>query len=260
MASPAEPSRKSGRWAWLLGNPEAEALYMSPHLRRWRQLTDVPLMILAIGSLPMLLVELKHDNLSDVDQWFVNTVNIVVLIAFAVDYIVELRFARNRSVFVRSEYLSLLIVISQGVAVIPTLGLLGVLRSLRAVRLFRFLAIGARAVAIGGAASRDGRRLIRKHAASIGIGAAAMTWVTAAAAFTVAEDVGEGRRVHSFFDALWWSLSTITTVGYGDIYPITAAGRIIGGFTMIVGISTFALITAKVAEYLVRSDNDENEE
>ena len=84
-----------------------------------------------------------------------------------------------------------------------------------------------------------------------------MTWVTAAAAFTVAEDVGEGRRLQSFFDALWWSLSTITTVGYGDIYPITAAGRIAGGFTMIVGISTFALITAKVAEFLVRADNDE---
>lgn len=257
MTSPAEPAQQSSRWAWLLGNPEAEALYMTPQLERWRRATDVPLMILAIGSLPMLLIELKRDDLSDVDQWFVNAVNIVVLIAFAIDYIVELCFARNRSVFVRSEFLSLLIVLSQALAVIPTLGAIGVLRSLRAVRLFRFLAIAARAVAIGGAASRDGRRLIRKHAASIGIGAAAMTWVTAAAAFTVAEDVGEGRRVHSFFDALWWSLSTITTVGYGDIYPVTAAGRIIGGFTMIVGISTFALITAKVAEYLVRADKED---
>ena len=255
MTSP--PTRTAGHWRWILGSPEAEALYLSPRLERWRRATDVPLMILAIGSLPMLLVELKRDDLSDVDQWFVNAVNIAVLIAFAVDYIVELSLARNRSVFVRSEFLSLLIVISQGLAVIPTLGALGVLRSLRAVRLFRFLAIAARALAIGGAASRDGRKLIRKHAASIGLGAAAMTWVTAAAAFTVAEDVGEGRRLQSFFDALWWSLSTITTVGYGDIYPITAAGRIAAGFTMIVGISTFALITAKVAEFLVRADNDE---
>ena len=52
----------------------------------------------------MLLVELKRDDLSDVDQWFVNAVNIAVLIAFAVDYIVELSLARNRSVFVRSEF------------------------------------------------------------------------------------------------------------------------------------------------------------
>ena len=61
-------------------------------------------------------------------------------------------------------------------------------------------------------------------------------------------------RPHSFFDALWWSLATITTVGYGDIYPVTTAGRIIGGFTMIVGISTFALVTAKIAQFLVRPD------
>ena len=81
-----------------------------------------------------------------------------------------------------------------------------------------------------------------------------MTWLTSAAAFTLAEDVGDGGRVHSFFDALWWSTATITTVGYGDVYPVSAAGRIIGGFTMVVGISTFAVVTAKVAEWLVRGD------
>ncbi|TPW16226.1 MAG: putative voltage-gated potassium channel protein [Acidimicrobiaceae bacterium] len=83
---------------------------------------------------------------------------------------------------------------------------------------------------------------------------AAFTWIASAAAFTVVEDVGQGGRIHSFFDALWWSLATITTVGYGDIYPVTAAGRIVGGFTMIVGISTFAIVTAKVAQFLVRSE------
>ena len=58
-------------------------------------------------------------------------------------------------------------------------------------------------------------------------------------------------------DGLWWSASTITTVGYGDITPHTVAGRIIGILTMVVGISTFAIVTAKVAEFLVRSDRVE---
>lgn len=45
-------------------------------------------------------------------------------------------------------------------------------------------------------------------------------------AFTLVEDVGAAGRVGSFFDALWWSSTTITTVGYGDIAPATAAGRL----------------------------------
>jgi uncharacterized membrane protein len=43
-------------------------------------------------------------------------------------------------------------------------------------------------------------------------------------------------------------------VGYGDVSPVTFPGRVIGAFTMVVGISTFAVVTAKVAEFLVRSD------
>lgn len=86
---------------------------------------------------------------------------------------------------------------------------------------------------------------------------AGLTWITSAVAFTLAEDVGRTGRLDSFFDALWWSTATITTVGYGDIYPVTAAGRIVGAFTMVVGISTFAIVTAKVAEWLVRADLSE---
>ena len=63
--------------------------------------------------------------------------------------------------------------------------------------------------------------------------------------------------MHSFGDALWSSLATITTVGYGDIFPITPLGRFVGVFTMVVGISTFAVVTAKTAEFLVRAGIDE---
>jgi voltage-gated potassium channel len=55
-------------------------------------------------------------------------------------------------------------------------------------------------------------------------------------------------------DALWWATTTITTVGYGGIYPLTRAGRLVGGFTMLVGISTFAVVTAKIAELLLAFD------
>jgi voltage-gated potassium channel len=211
-------------------------------------------MALAVGSLPILLLEVERHRLPHADGVFIDIVNVVVLVAFAVDYIVELCAAARRGLYVRSEFLSLLIVVGQAFTLVPSLAAFGILRTLRAARLLRVVAIAIRAAAVGGTASRDGRAMIRKHAASFALGMATVTWLTSAAAFTIAEDVGVGGRVHSFFDALWWSLSTITTVGYGDIYPVTTAGRIIGGFTMIVGISTFALVTAKIAQFLVRSE------
>ena len=93
----------------------------------------------------------------------------------------------------------------------------------------------------------------------LALGLAGFTWISSAVAFTLAEDVGDQARVHSFGDALWWSAATITTVGYGDIAPITFVGRVVGVFTMVVGISTFAVITAKVAEFLVRGDRSDRD-
>ena len=73
--------------------------------------------------------------------------------------------------------------------------------------------------------------MLRQHAASLALGLAGFTWITSAVAFTLVEDVGEDGRIHSFGDALWWSAATITTVGYGDIAPVTFIGRVVGVFT-----------------------------
>src|SRR5829696_5777492 len=88
-------------------------VYMTERLARWRRATDWPLMVIAIGSLPLLLLELKRDELPNGDQLFLRLTNVLVLVAFLVDYLVELAVARNRSVYVRKEWMSLLIVISQ---------------------------------------------------------------------------------------------------------------------------------------------------
>lgn len=57
----------------------------------------------------------------------------------------------------------------------------------------------------------------------------------------------------NFADALWWGFVTCTTVGYGDYYPVTAGGRIIGIILMLVGISAFGFITAAVVSVFVEN-------
>ena len=224
---------------------------ISSRLATWRRWTDIPLLLLAVGSLPLLLLELISERLTKTDQNFITAVNVIVFIAFAIDYLVELSVTRKRLTYVRTQWASLLIVVSQFLALLPALGFLGILRGARALRIVGTI---SRVIGIGAASKEQGRKFFKEKAVSVAFGLAGFTWITSAVAFTIAEDVGDGRRINSFFDALWWSAATITTVGYGDIYPITYVGRIIAVFTMLIGVSTLAVVTARIAQFFLTED------
>ena len=229
-------------------------LEISPRLATWRRRTDIPLLLLAVGSLPLLLLEVVSDRLTKTDQNFITTVNVLVFVSFAADYLVELSITKKRMSFVRTQWASLLIVVSQFLALLPALGFLGILRGARALRVTTTV---IRVIGIGAASKKRGRRFFKEKAASVAFGMAGFTLITSAVAFTLAEDVGNGRRIESFFDALWWSAATITTVGYGDIYPVTATGRVIAVFTMVVGISTLAIVTARIAQFFMSTNSED---
>ena len=225
---------------------------VSTGLAVWRKWTDMPLLILAIGSLPLLLLELITERLNETDKNFLFIVNVVIFIAFATDYFVELIICKQKSLYFKSEWSSLLIWIAQLLALIPALGFLGVLRGARALRVLSTI---SRLIGIGVSTRAEGKNLFRKHAASYAFGLSGVTWISSAVAFTIAEDIGKEGRFDSFFDALWWSACTITTVGYGDIYPVTPAGRIVAVLTMIVGVSTLAVVTARIAQFFLKQSS-----
>jgi voltage-gated potassium channel len=64
--------------------------------------------------------------------------------------------------------------------------------------------------------------------------------------------------VKTYSDGLWWALVTITTVGYGDITPLTNLGRIIASALMIMGIGFIATITAAVSSYFISNFGDKD--
>jgi len=76
--------------------------------------------------------------------------------------------------------------------------------------------------------------------------------VIVAATVIVSVETSENASINSFADALWWTVVTITTVGYGDMVPVTAAGRAVATVLMIGGIAFFSGVTANLASFLVR--------
>jgi voltage-gated potassium channel len=67
-------------------------------------------------------------------------------------------------------------------------------------------------------------------------------------------EVGVNEAVQSPLDALWWGLTTMTTVGYGDVYPTTPEGRLSAAVLMILGIGLYSAITATLTSFLIAGD------
>ena len=65
-------------------------------------------------------------------------------------------------------------------------------------------------------------------------------------------------NIASYPDALWWAVTTITTVGYGDRFPMSTAGRGVAVVLMIAGIAMFGVITATIAAYFVEQKAEED--
>lgn len=71
----------------------------------------------------------------------------------------------------------------------------------------------------------------------------------AAAIYIVEKDMNP--KIVTYLDALWWSFSTTTTVGYGDITPVTVLGKVIGIFLMLIGVAIFGIYTALFARAIL---------
>lgn len=76
------------------------------------------------------------------------------------------------------------------------------------------------------------------------------------ACILAAEQDASGSNIETAGDAIWWSIVTMSTVGYGDYSPVTQRGRIIGIFVIIVGVALFGVVTGFLANKFVGSDEE----
>jgi voltage-gated potassium channel len=155
---------------------------------------------------------------------------------FTADYGARLYLADDRAHWFRSHLVDLAIVI------------LPLLRPLRLLRLI--VLIGVIQKAVGHA--------IRGKVILYTISGAVLLVYVASLAVLQAERGHPDAHITDFGQAVWWAITTITTVGYGDMYPVTTTGRVIAALLMIGGISLVGSITATIASWIVQSVADDD--
>ena len=202
---------------------------------RWVRATDLPLIGLAVVFLVVLVLPLVEPTLAASTQHALNVTSTVIWAAFAVDYLVRFYLSPRRWRFVRSHVFDLIVIVAP------------LLRPLRALRFLRLLQL----LGLAGRVALSSRRTLHQRAALYVSVTAAVTLFVAAAAMLVVERGDPDRNIKTFPDALWWAATTVTTVGYGDRFPVTTIGRLVATGLMVVGIALLGVITASVAAWFV---------
>jgi voltage-gated potassium channel len=198
-----------------------------------------------LALIPVLIIE--ADTTSQTWRDVATLANWVIWAIFASELAAVLVYAPRKRAALRAHWLDVAIV----VLTIPLLGkVLAWLRLARLLRLARFVVIVARAL-------QAERRLTSGDSLRV----AAILTVTAIVVAGAAESAVSAGEFPRLWDGVWWAVVTVTTVGYGDLYPETVQGRLIGMVLMFVGIGFLSLLTAAVASRFVKQERgDEHEE
>ncbi len=214
-------------------------------LDRFERQTAWPMMALALAIIPLLVVPLLVDLSPGVETTFF-ALDWLIWVVFVLEYGIRLYLAPNKRHFVSHNIIDLLFVL------IPFLRPLRVLRSARAFALLR----ATRGMVVLLRAVDAVQDVLKRHKLGYTLLIAMVVVVGSGLLVATIEEASPDRNITSIPDGLWWAVTTITTVGYGDRFPVTPIGRAIGAGVMILGIGLFGLLAASLASLLVEKDLD----
>ncbi|MEV6361691.1 potassium channel family protein [Nocardia asteroides] len=196
--------------------------------QRWESTTNVPMMTLAVLFLVLYAWRVLDTDVSPRLDRTLLMADIAIWAVFAVDFGVRLWLSTNRVRFVRKHPLDLLVVL------VPPF------RPLRLVRAALLL------LDTVNRATKARTRLVTFVASS-----SLLILVLSSLAFFDAEYGAPDSKIKTFGDALWWSAVSVTTVGYGDVYPVTTEGRLVSLVLMTLGIGLISFAIGTMTSWVV---------
>jgi len=194
------------------------------------------LSVLSILNLFLIYAFVQDENLQNILQ----AMNALLSGIFMLDFIFRLTTASQKSdyFFKQFGWADLLASVP-----LPQFKILRVFRLLRVYRLMRELGL-----------SRIGRGLVKDRAGSALYSllmAGILVLQFGSLAMLRIEQYASGSNITSASDALWYTIVTISTVGYGDRFPVTDAGRLMGAFIIVVGVGIFGTFTGYLANFFL---------
>lgn len=205
-------------------------------LQRWERVTEWPLAAVAVAFLAVYSAQVLARPTGAVAH-LLDAAMVALYLAFVVDYVARLALAEHRVRWFFRHLLDFAIV---------ALPFLRPLRLLRLVVLFTAL-------------QRAFGDAIRGRVALYTASSAVLLVYVASLAVLDCERGAPDASINSLGNALWWSVTTVTTVGYGDLAPVTPEGRFIAMLLMLGGISLLGIVTATMASWIVQRVAEEDE-
>ncbi|MGB3256671.1 MAG: ion channel [Ornithinimicrobium sp.] len=203
-------------------------------LEQWESKTRSTLMVLAIVFLFAYAIPILSPRAPFGLVETCEVVQNVIWIIFALDYGIRLLIAERRWHFVRHNLIDLAAV---------------TLPALRPLRLVAALAL----------IQQQGGERLRGHVATyVTVGVVLVVGISGLAVLDAERGVS-GSNISTWQDALWWALVTVTTVGYGDFYPVSVEGRMFALGLMLCGIALLGIVTASLSSWFLEKVTDSNE-
>ncbi len=199
-------------------------------LDRFHRITEIPMLFLSICFLVIFFL-IESRTLSTTTTLVLDGILWIIWGIFGIELLIKWYLSPDRVAYLRANWMEIVMI------AIPFL---------RPLRLLWLPIILTRLW-------RQSRQTLRQRMPAF-IGITSLIVVLVAATLMFVAEQGSGGPIASFADAIWWALTTVTTVGYGDTYPVTVLGRGVAVFLMLAGISLFGLLTANIAALFVEDE------
>lgn len=204
---------------------------------------------LALVVAVILFIEFTRP-LTEAQEVLLANIDIIILTIFAVDYFYRLARAKQKWQFFKSNIFDLIAIMpfDKAFRIARLARLTRLARLLRSARIARLLRLWkmVRLFAFARKFSSTFTGVLKTNGLIYVLSATFCIVLAGACGIMVFEE-----NTATFGDALWWSLVTTTTVGYGDISPESTGGRVLAGFLMIVGIGFLGMVTGSIATFFV---------